>query len=718
MDSIFLFIAAFILALGIYPYIRRRSLLTLVFMVQNTSLAIWNLCFYIQETGLYFLPVNLVSQIQLTSILCFAIGLHFLTRLYPNTSGRLPYRINLPLFLIFIYLIYFTDFVSRAELIDGELVFIDNLGYVLFSSYILILGAVSLRNLYMAYVRHEQHRTSILLIAFGIFIFTTVVIFFGVVLPLMGNFNFLDFSTLAAIIPLMFFAYAITKHDFLDISVIINKNAAWLITLLIVVGSFAISHNYTLNNHPILGFVINAAIGIFWCFYAIPLQQLLLTTAKRKFIRGWYDPEDVINRLSDSVTSEENRQAIFLGMEKIFDEVLELERSSVLVAVRDQDEQLAHYRFLTRSNIPGAQALETNHPIITQLNPERVPLCLDDCDNGARNFLLQQGYLEDQRCLLVPFHSPEMLEGVVILGERSNQSPYEETDIRFFKRVVNYMSAIFYRLTPMEKLERSYFENVQRLHEAEIQLIRAQKIESIVHATRQCHHEIRTPLNIIRLNIGRVKTPEDLVEFRKVAEEEIAHALEIVEETLTITDVEQPSPDRETLVDITEVIRRSLKLIPTDRYTVQTHLQDNLTVRGIFTDLQVVFANLTHNAMDAMPDGGTFSITSRREGNQVVVEFADNGKGIPEEVRERVWEPYFSGHTTVVGNSTAGRGWGLTIINRIISEHAGTISFTSEPDQGTVFTIKLTAAGTIPDAMPKAPANEALKSASNTVEDS
>lgn len=716
MNSIFLFIAIFILALGVYPFLRHRSLLTLIFMLQNTSLAIWNLCFYIQETGLYFLPVNLVSRIQLISILIFAMGMHFLTRIYPNSTGRIPYRIHLPLLLIFSYLIFFTDLVSRAELVNGELVFTDGLGYALYSSYAVILGGLSLRNLYVTYMRYEQHRSSILLIMFGIVIFSVLVVLFGVILPLMGNLDFLDFSTLGAIFPLMFFAYAITKHDFLDISVIINKKAAWLITLLIVVASFAISHNYTLSNHPVLGFVINAGLGVFWCFYAIPLQQLLLTTAKRKFIRGWYDPEDVINRLSDSVASEDNRQAIFLDMERIFDEVLELEQTHTLVAIRDQHEQLSHYRFLTRSNIPGAQALDTGHPVISQFSTDKAPVCLDDCEAAAREFLLQQGYLEDQRCLLVPFHSPEMLEGIVILGERSNQSPYEEADIRFFKRVVNYMSAIFYRLTPMEKLERSYFENVQRLHEAEIQLIRAQKIESIVHATRQCHHEIRTPLNIIRLNIGRVKTPEDLVEFRKVAEEEIAHALEIVEETLTITDVEQPSPDRETLVDITEVIRRSLKLIPTDRYTVQTQLEDNLNVRGIFTDLQVVFANLTHNAMDAMPNGGTFSITSRREGNQVVVEFADNGKGIPDEVRERVWEPYFSGHTTVVGNSTAGRGWGLTIINRIISEHAGTISFASEPGQGTVFTIKLTAAGPLADATTETAADEALPTGINTAD--
>ena len=90
-----------------------------------------------------------------------------------------------------------------------------------------------------------------------------------------------------------------------------------------------------------------------------------------------------------------------------------------------------------------------------------------------------------------------------------------------------------------------------------------------------------------------------------------------------------------------------------------------------------------------MPDGGSLSIQSRISDNLAIVEFTDTGIGIAEELRERVWEPYFSGHATHVGNSTAGRGWGLTIVNRIISEHKGTINFTSVVGEGTAFTIKL-----------------------------
>jgi signal transduction histidine kinase len=93
--------------------------------------------------------------------------------------------------------------------------------------------------------------------------------------------------------------------------------------------------------------------------------------------------------------------------------------------------------------------------------------------------------------------------------------------------------------------------------------------------------------------------------------------------------------------------------------------------------------------MDAMPHGGTLAFTTSADNGEVIVTVEDTGEGIPEEVQARVWDPYFSGKQSEVGNSTAGRGWGLTIVNRIINEHSGTIGFSSELGVGTRFSISL-----------------------------
>lgn len=702
MNHIFLLIAGFLLLLGLYPFLKRRSLLSIVFMAENCSLAVWNVCFYLQQESLYFLDVNLVSQIQLESALVFTNGFFLLSYLYPSHTRKLRYHVNLAVFVALTIAIFFTDFVSTATLVDGELVFIDGVGYAVYGLYLIGLVLFALYNLYRNYRRHVEHRTSILMVAFGIAVFALMGVIFGLVLPLIGNFDFLNYSALGAIFPLMFFAYAITKHDFLDIAIIINRNMAWAITLLLVAGSIAITYFNLLDNHPVVGVVMLMLLGAFWAFVAQPLQQFLLTSAKRKFIRGWYDPEEVLNQLSGRITAEKSRPEIFQTINKVLDQVMELEQSHVVVAVRDQEERLSHYQMFAPERPGATMQLPVVHPLLVQSGTEESVRYLEEYDEVTRDFLEEQGYKDGKRCVVIAFHSPEFLEGLVLLGERSSQSQFDAMDLRFFRRLVNYMSAIFYRLTPLEKLEKIYFENVQRLHEAEIQLIRAQKIESIVHATRQCHHEIRTPLNIIKMGLGRVKDLEGLRAYKQIADEEIAHALEIVDETLMITDVEKPPMERESLFNLNDAIRRSLKLVQEDRFQLSAAVEGDIPVRGIFSDLQVVFANLIHNAADAMPQGGAISISSRIVDNLAIVEFSDTGKGIPEELRERVWEPYFSGHASIVGNSTAGRGWGLTIVNRIIGEHRGTINFTSTVGEGTTFVIKLPLARQVGNEFPEA----------------
>jgi len=84
-----------------------------------------------------------------------------------------------------------------------------------------------------------------------------------------------------------------------------------------------------------------------------------------------------------------------------------------------------------------------------------------------------------------------------------------------------------------------------------------------------------------------------------------------------------------------------------------------------------------------MPKGGNISIKCRRNENTVQLQFKDDGVGIPEDVREKIFEPFFS------TKGVHGTGLGLSVSHSIIERHEGLISVTSEPATGTVFTITL-----------------------------
>src|SRR5204863_677996 len=104
---------------------------------------------------------------------------------------------------------------------------------------------------------------------------------------------------------------------------------------------------------------------------------------------------------------------------------------------------------------------------------------------------------------------------------------------------------------------------------------------------------------------------------------------------------------------------------------------------GNASELREVFVNLIVNAVDAMPHGGSLKICCQRKGERIKLRFADTGTGMKEEVRERIFEPFY---TT---KGVHGTGLGLAVSYGIIERHEGLISVESKLGTGTTFNIDL-----------------------------
>jgi signal transduction histidine kinase len=115
-------------------------------------------------------------------------------------------------------------------------------------------------------------------------------------------------------------------------------------------------------------------------------------------------------------------------------------------------------------------------------------------------------------------------------------------------------------------------------------------------------------------------------------------------------------------------------------------------VRGVAAELNQVWANLIDNALDAAPASGKVVITAARENRSVVVRVADDGPGIPEEVRGRIFDPFFT--TKDVGKGT---GLGLDIVRRLVERHDGDIEVQSRPGR-TEFIVSLPVPGANDDS--------------------
>jgi two-component system NtrC family sensor kinase len=224
------------------------------------------------------------------------------------------------------------------------------------------------------------------------------------------------------------------------------------------------------------------------------------------------------------------------------------------------------------------------------------------------------------------------------------------------------------------------------------QLMESRKMAAIGTLTAGIAHEINNPLNNISLtaetlidDFGDLSDAEKL-DLLKELFGQVERAGATVANLLDFTH-----RDRRAFkpLDINDVLQAAVGLVQSDlrrsNITVEMALGKALpAVNGHHPNLQQVFLNLFLNAQEAMPDGGTLTIASRRDGAFVDIAIGDTGHGISEEHLHRVFDPFFT--TKEVGKGT---GLGLSVSFGIIARHHGTITVKSAAGQGTVFAIRL-----------------------------
>jgi signal transduction histidine kinase/CheY-like chemotaxis protein len=152
----------------------------------------------------------------------------------------------------------------------------------------------------------------------------------------------------------------------------------------------------------------------------------------------------------------------------------------------------------------------------------------------------------------------------------------------------------------------------------------------------------------------------------------------------------QPVDVDQLLLDVREITRPRWKSrAESEGVHIGLELQlgsDEARVMGDESELREVLVNLVFNAVDAMPQGGTLTLSTREAAGTVEIAVADNGTGMAEEVRSRVFDPFF----TTKGK--AGMGLGLAVSYGIIRRHEGNVEAESELGRGTTFRIKLPSA--------------------------
>ncbi len=231
-----------------------------------------------------------------------------------------------------------------------------------------------------------------------------------------------------------------------------------------------------------------------------------------------------------------------------------------------------------------------------------------------------------------------------------------------------------------EQLETANLE----LFRAARQMSEMERLAAAGQTAAQFAHEVGTPLNLISGHVQLLQTslPAESKDANrlKTISAQIERIENIVREMLNKARF---GVSESKTLNLNDVLSKTFDAVEPTLQEANVELIKNLDanlpdISGDAERLQQVFLNLVKNALDAMPDGGKLEVSTLSKNNKVTVEFADDGIGMSEEVREHIFQPLFT--TKERGRGT---GLGLVVVKQIMQNHEAEIKVESEAGKGT-----------------------------------
>ncbi len=230
-------------------------------------------------------------------------------------------------------------------------------------------------------------------------------------------------------------------------------------------------------------------------------------------------------------------------------------------------------------------------------------------------------------------------------------------------------------------------QNHQRLSEVRKKSFEAEKLVSLGLLSSGVAHEISNPLAGIEKGLRRIlKNPEDIKQVRKYIPlmlDGVEHINHIITGLLTFARADSGKTSD---LEVEKVINQALTLIhhriKSNRVVlnIRNGFDNRLHIKGNLQDLSQVIVNLVINSIDAMPNGGQLTISTNADDKFAWVEVEDTGIGIPSEMQDKIWEPFYTSKSPGEGT-----GLGLTVTRSLVELNGGQIGFKSAEGKGSIF---------------------------------
>ena len=242
-------------------------------------------------------------------------------------------------------------------------------------------------------------------------------------------------------------------------------------------------------------------------------------------------------------------------------------------------------------------------------------------------------------------------------------------------------------LSEVDELTRAFAEMIEALERSREQIVRAGKLAVVGEMAAVMAHEVRTPLGILRSSAQLLERQPTLGEKERELTGYIISETDRLNRLVSmLLECASPRPPQFKPQDLHSILDHVVELLSGKAEGKEVELRRELKSQQSFMmgdreQLIQVFLNLVINALYFVPAGGWIQLATRNEDNTLIAEVADAGPGIPEQLRARIFDPFFT-------RREGGIGLGLTVVQQLVQAHQGDIKIGETPEGGACFELR------------------------------
>jgi signal transduction histidine kinase len=491
----------------------------------------------------------------------------------------------------------------------------------------------------------------------------------------------------------MLFAYAILRHQLLEIEVVIRRTAVFAGLFAFVYTAFSavmiIGQTFFSDT---LGWNAWAALipTVFIVTLALRPLENFLTNATEKFLfQKKYDYRELLKTFTNEILT-------VLDLEKLTEQtvaglmrIIKLESACVLML----DREARQYRLVASSGLRDKDAVfKENDTIVEYLKVTHHPILKDEeADRVQGDGRLKEDFkkLNAQLCLPISLHDD--LIGILALGRKKSGEDYTQEDIDILSALARTEAIAISNARLFDELSKTQAEAAQR-----------EKMAVIGTLAAGINHEICNPLGIVRGHCELfLLNSKDGLYSNKSSEEILKTASEIMTKVIRETDRATgitkklssfAKPSKRTEMEEVRVEKEVDEVVGLVGHDLRLN---NIDIRKDFLgnfpviladrkQIQEVLFNIIRNAAQAIENKqGQILVSGFTDNGSAVVRISDNGTGIPQDKLNHIFSPFYT-----TKGPEKGTGLGLFIVKQVVERNKGAISVESEPGIGTTFTLR------------------------------